>query len=175
MRKNSKAAKKGDDIAKQFAAMQEKMAVEISKMIAQKMAMMKEEEMKNDKLAFIDKLNSEEVNKLLVALLPVLQLETGGKYMIGTAKHTVQIKSDRLFIRVGGGFATLEDYLKQNGPFECIKIAKVMRDKNCSYKDAVAVYLDKHKASKAVVKEWLKGDDSNSELFERTIQRMRDL
>jgi len=153
--------------------MQEKMAIEISKMIAQKMAMMKGDE--TDPLAFIDKLNSEEVGKLLVALLPLLQLETGGKYMIGTAKHTVQIKSDRLFLRVGGGFANLEDYLKQNGPFECIKIAKIMRDKTCSYKAAVEVYLEKHKAAKNVIKEWLKGDDSNSELFSRTIQRMRDL
>ena len=106
--------------------MQEKMAIEISKMIAQKMAMMNGNE--EDSLAFIDKLNNEEVGKMLVALLPILLLETGGKYMIGTAKQNVQIKSDRLFLRVGGGFANLEDYLKQNGPFECIKIAKIMRD-----------------------------------------------
>ena len=75
-----------------------------------------------------DYMNEEEINMPLTSLLPVLKLEAG-KYMIGTEKKPIQIKNDSLLIRVGGGYATLEEYLHQNGPFECIKIAKVMRDK----------------------------------------------
>ena len=30
-------------------------------------------------------------------------------------------------IRVGGGYSKLEEYIKQNGPFECIKIYKLMK------------------------------------------------
>lgn len=107
-------------------------------------------------------------------MLPIIKLEgQDGKYMIGTQKQSIQIKSDRLFIRVGGGYATLEEYLKQNGPFECIKLAKVMRDQKCGYKDAVTFYLNKHKAAKNVMKEWLTSDDNNTELFDKTISRMR--
>ena len=37
------------------------------------------------------------------------------------------IKNNSVMIRVGGGFMTLEEYIKQNGPFECIKIYKLMK------------------------------------------------
>ena len=57
------------------------------------------------------------------------------------------IKSNSIMIRVGGGFATLEDHIRQVGPFECIKIYKLMKgnhDKEelpMSFKEAVAYYL----------------------------------
>mgnify|MGYP000267071532 CR=1 FL=1 len=57
------------------------------------------------------------------------------------------IKSNSIMIRVGGGFATLEDHIRQVGPFECIKIYKLMKgnpDKGelpMSFKEAVAYYL----------------------------------
>jgi len=143
-------------------------------MMCKKMAKIKNPDPENPH-EFVDKCDTEDVHQLLTALLPIIKLDNGGKYMIGTLKHTIQIKSDRLFIRVGGGYATLEEYLKQNAPFECIKIAKVMRDKQCNYKDAVTFYLEKHKAAKNVMKEWLKGDDNNTALFDKTIQKMRDL
>lgn len=34
--------------------------------------------------------------------------------------------------------------------------------------------MNKHKASKKVVEEWLKTDSSNTELFEKTIAKMRE-
>lgn len=103
------------------------MADKTTAMIAKKMT--KAKKLGNDDPhAFLDHMNEEEINMLLTSLLPVLKLEAG-KYMIGTEKKPIQIKNDSLLIRVGGGYATLEEYLHQNGPFECIKLAKVMRDK----------------------------------------------
>ena len=172
MKQHTKTAKKGDNVDKQIAAMFEKMAGKTAALIATKMAKAKRHG-NDDPHAFLDYMNEEEINMLLTSLLPVLKLEAG-KYMIGTEKKPIQIKNDSLLIRVGGGYATLEEYLHQNGPFECIKIAKVMRDKGCDFKAAVEFYLNKHKASKKVVEEWLKTDSSNTELFEKTIAKMRE-
>lgn len=47
--------------------------------------------------------------------------------MIGTQSSMLMIKTDRVMIRVGGGFATLEEHIKQVGRFECIKIYKLMK------------------------------------------------
>ena len=94
--------------------------------------------------------------------------------MFGTKKITAKIVNNQLVIRVGGGYATLEEYLKQNGPFECIKIAKHMRDKKCDFKTAVEFYLNKHKAPKKVVQDWLKSDTSHAEVFEKAIDKMME-
>ena len=75
---------------------------------------------------------------MLIALLPIIKLEERPqpdkcKYMIGTQAGILMIKTNKIMIRVGGGFATLEDHIRQVGPFECIKIYKLMKgnpDKN---------------------------------------------
>jgi len=76
-------------------------------------------------------------------------------------------------IRVGGGYATMEEYLRQNAPFECIKILKTMRDKKCTFKKAVSYYLEKHNASKRVVQNWLKADSGNEDVFEQTVEKLQ--
>ena len=144
----------------------------MTKLIVNKMAKAKENN--PEEPDFLQEMDTSEINQLLTALVPVLKLE-GGKYLLGTQKHIVQIKSNCLMIRVGGGFATMTEYLHQNGPFECIKLTKVMRDQKCNFKDAVKFYLEKHNAAKKVMSEWIKTKDNNTELFEKTIQRMRDL
>ena len=152
----------------------EGMVRQTTKLLTKKVVKSKAKQPESEnKHAFIDIMNEEEIHQLLTSLLPIVKLEPG-KYMIGTEKKPIQIKSDRLYIRVGGGYMSLEDYIKQNGPFECIKLNKVMRDKNFSFKEAVKFYLDKHKASKKVVSDWLKAEDSNAELFEKAIAKMRE-
>ena len=172
MKQHSKAAKKGDNVDKALAGLFEKMSAKTAAMIATTMAKAKRHG-KEDPHAFLDYATEEDINLLLTSLLPVLRLEAG-KYMLGTEKKPIQIKNDSLLIRVGGGYATLEEYLRQNGPFECIKIAKVMRDKECDFKAAVEFYLNKHKADKKVVADWLKAGGENTELFEKTIAKMRE-
>ena len=49
-----------------------------------------------------------------------------------------------------------------------------MREKNLPFKEAVAFYLEKHKASKDVVKKWLGAKHGNAELFEKAIEKMRE-
>jgi len=84
-------------------------------------------------------------------------------------------------IRVGGGFATLEDHIKQVGPFECIKINKLMMGNPLqnmppmSYKEAVAFYLKRLKSSEKIVKNFLENEDEDQmNLFEKAIQILRE-
>ena len=49
-----------------------------------------------------------------------------------------------------------------------------MRDKKCDFKTAVEFYLNKHKAPKKVVQDWLKSDTSHSEVFEKAIDKMME-
>ena len=75
--------------------------------------------------------------------------------MLGTEVKEIQIKTDRLFLRVGGGYVTLQEYIEQNGAFECIKIYKVMRDSNCSFKEAVKHFLEKNKGNPKVITQYM--------------------
>ena len=84
-------------------------------------------------------------------------------------------------IRVGGGYATLEDHIRQVGPFECIKIYKLMKgndqkkEKPMSYKEAVMFYLSKHKTPDRIVKQFLSTEDEESmRLFENAINILKD-
>ena len=81
--------------------------------------------------------------------------------MIGTQKIMLMIKVNKIMVRVGGGFATLADHIHQVGPFECIKIYKLMKGnpaKNeppMAYKNAVEFYLKKHKAADKIIKKYI--------------------
>ena len=68
-------------------------------------------------------------------------------------------------VRVGGGFATVDDHIKQVGPFECIKIYKIMKGDKTSqpmtFKDAVVFYLKRCKAPLKIVKDWEQSEEGN--------------
>ena len=77
-------------------------------------------------------MNEIELNKVLLALLPIIKIEEKPdadkcKYMAGTQVCNVMQKGNKLMVRVGGGFATIEEHIRQIGPFECIKIYKLMK------------------------------------------------
>ena len=88
------------------------------------------------------------------------------------------IKSNNIMVRVGGGFATIEDHIKQAGPFECIKIYKIMKGtpqtEPMHFKDAVVYYLKKNKASDKIIKGWVATEDGeHADLFEAAIIEMK--
>ena len=71
------------------------------------------------------------------------------------------IKNNSVMIRVGGGFASLEEYIKHNGPFECIKIYKLMKgdlarkQAPMSFKNSVLTYMKKHSAAEKIMKNYM--------------------
>lgn len=56
-------------------------------------------------------MTEEDLNDVLIALLPIIRLEekiTGDKckYMVGTQSNVMMIKANQIMLRVGGGYAT---------------------------------------------------------------------
>ena len=107
-----------------------------------------------------------ELQQVLLGILPVVKIEERPaqdkcKYMIGTISHVLMIKTNKIMLRVGGGFTTLVEYIHQNGPFECIKIYKLMKgdpskDKApMHYLNAVEFYLKKHETADKIIKKYM--------------------
>ena len=76
-------------------------------------------------------MNQEELSAVLMTLLPVANIDAASKqdsckYMIGTLSNALIVRSNKILVRVGGGFASLEEHAKQVGPFECIKILYIV-------------------------------------------------
>ena len=101
----------------------------------------------------------------LLALLPLICLEENVnknadkcKYLIGSQPGVLMLKSNQIMVRVGGGYATLQEHIRQVGPFECVKIYKVMKgnpekgEPSMPFKSAVKFYLTKHKSPDRIVK-----------------------
>ncbi len=130
-------------------------------------------------------MSESELQTTLVAILPVLSLEETPtadkcKYLIGTQSGVLMIKTTNVMIRVGGGFASLEDYIKQVGPFECIKLYKLMKgnpEQNMppmSFKEAVAFYMKKLKSPDKIVQNFIDNEDEEQMgLFENSIIYLR--
>ena len=56
-------------------------------------------------------MTEEDLNAVLIALLPIIRLEekiVGDKckYMVGTQSNVMMIKANQIMLRVGGGYAT---------------------------------------------------------------------
>ena len=75
---------------------------------------------RQEKEAYLDYMDLKELEAFVTAFLPVLKVDENNpkeekkdaKYLIGTEKKALQIKSTDILIRVGGGYATLDEYLK---------------------------------------------------------------
>ena len=82
-------------------------------------------------------MSEEELHSVLLTMLPVANIDAAAtqdrcKYMIGTLSTSLIIRSNKIMVRVGGGFASLEEHVKQVGPFECIKIYKKQKELDAS-------------------------------------------
>lgn len=141
---------------------------------------------KIDDLEYLRIMSEVELQVVLIAMLPIIKIELNPstekcKYMIGTLANVLLIKANQIMIRVGGGFATLEDHIRQVGPFECIKIYKLMKgnpDKNeepQTFKYAVVNYLRHHKCPDRIVKQWLDSENEQQmDLFENAIEYLKE-
>ena len=60
----------------------------------------------------------EELFIVLLGLLPIVKIEDNPsakdrcKYMIGTKESNLMIKTNTIMVRVGGGYATVEDHIR---------------------------------------------------------------
>jgi len=57
--------------------------------------------------------------------------------LVGTLAQSLLIKANKIMVRVGGGYSTLQEHIRQVGPFECIKIYKHMKSELAKSEEAI--------------------------------------
>ena len=71
-----------------------------------------------NKLDCLQLMTEDELSKVLLTMLPVNKIDPNPtedrcKYQIGTQAFSLIIRANKIMVRVGGGFATLEEHIKQ--------------------------------------------------------------
>ena len=66
-------------------------------------------------------MSAEELYSVMLAFLPVIKIDEHPtpqrcQYMIGTLSESLLIRANKMMLRVGGGFMTLEEHIRQVGP-----------------------------------------------------------
>ena len=119
MRQQTKVHKNANEVDKKVAALAKANIEKIGAIIA-KSKTRSEKAGKTEPDSYLDFMDLKELEAFVVAFLPVLKVDENNpkdqkkdaKYLIGTDKKSLQIKATDILIRVGGGYATLEEYLK---------------------------------------------------------------
>ena len=71
----------------------------------------------------------DEIDELFVQHLNQVDIDlevkrlSSGQYMFGTKRIQVKIINDKLLIRVGGGYMSVEEFIEQYGKMEMLKLA----------------------------------------------------
>lgn len=120
-------------------------------------------------LVFMANMNVLQLEKAMVGLIPVVKIDTG-KYLVGSELKSLQIKGDTLLVRVGGGYVTLEEHILKVARYECLKINQFMKKMKLDFKNAVAAFLDKHKAHANVKKGFFASPSGTVEAFNSTMK-----
>ena len=111
-------------------------------------------------------MSEDELHTVMLTYLPLVNIDENPTkercmFMVGTLKENLLLKANKIMVRVGGGYMTLQEHIRQVGPFECIKIYKHMKseeakstestDKIKLFRQAVIHFLNKHKTSKRMI------------------------
>ena len=81
-------------------------------------------------------MSNQELEQCLRLIVPVIKLDTN-TYIIGTQKRVLLMKNTNLMMRVGGGFMELNEYLRQEAKFECLKISMTMEKQQKTYQEVL--------------------------------------
>ena len=85
-------------------------------------------------------MSNQELEQCLRLIVPVIKLDTN-TYIIGTQKRVLLMKNTNLMMRVGGGFMELNEYLRQEAKFECLKISMTMEKQQQTYQEVLVDIL----------------------------------
>ena len=66
------------------------------------------------------------------------------------------MKNTNLLIRVGGGFMELNEYLRQEAKFECLKIGMTMEKQQKTYQEVLVDILKQRNATEKVINKFIK-------------------
>jgi hypothetical protein len=66
---------------------------------------------------------NKETNQNIVENLEITRISKG-VYMFGTQKIHAELRNGHLIIRVGGGYMSMDEFIKHHGPAEIRKLAE---------------------------------------------------
>lgn len=74
--------------------------------------------------------------------VPIIKLTSDGEYLYGTKKVFAKVFDNSLYIRVGGGFMSIQDFLDKNTDIEIIRINKAIEREAVDKYEDLQVYQD---------------------------------
>ena len=74
--------------------------------------------------------------------VPIIKLSSDGEYLYGTKKIFAKVFDNALYIRVGGGFMSIQDFLDKNNDIEIVRINKAMEREAVDKYEDLQVYQD---------------------------------
>ena len=98
-------------------------------------------------------MTAKELGQLLCCLLPLAKIEDK-RYMIGAEAKKIVVTSDKVMIRTGGGFCTLEEHIEKYALSECLVIWRTMQQKHITFNETVVNLLELHGASEELVEQY---------------------
>ena len=81
-----------------------------------------------------------EIEQIFIGLIPVGRVDST-KYIFGTETKILQLRDNGLFMRTGGGFIKVVDFIRKAAREQCLKLKSTMKKKNLTYKKAVAHFV----------------------------------
>ena len=110
---------------------------------------------------------SNELEHCLKGLVPIIRVAEN-RFLFGTTVKTVQLKSDKIMVQVGGGSISLAEHWRAIAVTETIKLNKLIAQSNskkmtCS--KVVRHLLERNYASQEVVEDFMVEADTLDALF----------
>ena len=96
------------------------------------------------------RMNVKELGALLCCLLPLAKLGEL-RYMFGTESKKLVVKSDKVLIRTGGGYCTVQEHLAKYALSECLIIWRTMQQKEITFNETIMNLLELHGATQEMI------------------------
>ena len=96
--------------------------------------------------------------------MPVLRI-SDSKFLFGTVAKSVQIRSDKLYVQVGGGFVPLEEHWRATAVSEILKLNKLVQQTRLSPSKVIKGVAESMTAQKTVVNDFMAFAATFDELF----------
>jgi len=80
--------------------------------------------------------------------------------MVGVNLRSVSEKANSILVRVGGGYTPLETFVNEYGRQECFRVWHDMEKFGLSFEDTIVKHLERNKAEKQIVTNFVKDSKS---------------
>ena len=109
--------------------------------------------------------NADFLEHCIKGLMPIVRI-SDSKFLFGSTVRTVQIRSEKIHVQVGGGAIPLADHWRSSAVSETIKLNKLVVQQRTSVSKVIRAILEKQTVSAAVVQDFIAESTALDYLFE---------